>query len=56
MEKGMYSEEGTAKFADLNGVLWDCVYDQDNTQIYAVRYDESDVPQADLISENESDS
>lgn len=56
MEKGMYSEEGIAKFADLNGVLWDCVYDQDNTQIYAVRYDESDVPQADLISENESDS
>ena len=37
MEKGMYAPEGIAKFAALDGVLWDRVYDQGNTQIYKVR-------------------
>ena len=34
MEKGMYLEEGIAKFAQQEGIDWICVYDQGNTQIY----------------------
>ncbi len=56
MEKGMYSREGIAKFAEQAGVLWDCVYDHENTQIYEVKTIDSDtLPQSDLIPENESD-
>ena len=36
MEKGMYSESGMAKFRTMDGDLWNCVYDQGNTQIYEV--------------------
>ncbi len=36
MEKGMYSEEGISKFSDYDGVAWNCVYNQNNTQIYEV--------------------
>ena len=36
MEKGMYSEEGIAKFEEQNGKLWNCVYNQRNTKIYRV--------------------
>lgn len=36
MEKGMYDAGGMAKFAEQNGTLWRCIYDQDNTQIYEV--------------------
>ena len=36
MEKGMYTEEGIAKFAGNDGNLWRCVYDKGNTQIYSV--------------------
>ena len=36
MEKGMYSEEGIAKFSSYNGTAWNCVYNQGNTQIYEV--------------------
>lgn len=36
MEKGMYSEEGIAKFEEQNGKLWNCVYNQENTKIYRV--------------------
>ena len=36
MEKGMYAPEGITKFAELEGILWECVYDQGNTQIYRV--------------------
>ena len=42
MEKGMYSEEGIAKFRTMDGKLWNCVYDQDNTQIYEVISQPSD--------------
>lgn len=38
MEKGMYTEEGIAKFAGNDGNLWRCVYDKGNTQIYSVDY------------------
>ena len=39
MEKGMYSEEGIAKFADYEGSLWSLIYDHGNTQIYRVSVD-----------------
>ena len=39
MEKGMYSEEGIAKFPAFEGELWSLVYDRDNTQIYRVSAD-----------------
>lgn len=36
MEKGMYPGPGIEKFANLDGSLWNCVYDKDETQIYEV--------------------
>ena len=36
MEKGMYDPAGIAKFPEQEGILWSCVYDQGNTQIYEV--------------------
>ena len=36
MEKGMYDPAGIEKFPEQDGILWSCVYDQGNTQIYEV--------------------
>ena len=54
MEKGMYSEEGIAKFEDFDGVFWDCVYDHDNTQIYEVRFS-AETASSGLMPGSESD-
>ncbi len=37
MEKGMYDAAGIAKFDSQDGLLWECVYSDGNTQIYSVR-------------------
>ncbi len=37
MEKGMYGEEGISKFAAQEGILWERVYSEGNTEIYKVR-------------------
>ena len=37
MERGMYSEEGISKFAAQEGVLWDRIYEQGNTEIFKIR-------------------
>lgn len=36
MERGMYTAEGIAKFDALNGELWRCIYDHQDTKIYEV--------------------
>ena len=40
MEKGMYEAAGIEKFAAQEGILWDCVYREGNTEIYRVRNEE----------------
>lgn len=36
MERGMYEAAGIAKFEELEGSLWHCIYEKDDTQIYEV--------------------
>ena len=53
MEKGMYSPEGIAKFSEQDGILWDCVYDRENTQIYKVRNEEKEMGDEVIIENRE---
>lgn len=36
MERGMYSDEGIMKFDNNDGILWNCVYENEDTQIFEV--------------------
>ena len=43
MERGMYSEAGISKFASQDGILWDRVYSEGNTEIFKIRDQKSEM-------------
>ena len=44
LERAFYSHEGIEKFSVMDGILWDLVYENEETQIYRVKKDVVDFP------------